>query len=87
MRHVLRWLRVPRHAWWLVVIGVLLPWFAVSRRRARSRTRPGDRHDPGQARLAAPSSPFEGASRLRLTRVSPNGAAGSHGEPERTAEG
>jgi hypothetical protein len=87
MRQVLRWLCVPRRALWLAVFGVLLPWLAVSRRRARSRTRPGGHHDPGRPRLAAPGGHGGGASRLRLARLSTNGAAGSHGEPERPGGG
>jgi hypothetical protein len=87
MRQVLRWFRVPRHALWLAAIGILLPWLAVSRRRARSRTRPGGRHDPGQPRRAALDGHGGGVSRLRLTRLSTNGGGGPHGEPERTGGG
>ena len=87
MRQVLQWFRTPRHALWLAAIGILLPWLAVSMRRARSRTRPGGHHDPGQPRSVAPGGHGGGASRLWLTRWSTNGAAGPHGEPERIGGG
>jgi hypothetical protein len=39
MRQVLRWLRVPRHVRWPALVGMALPWLAVSVQRARRRFR------------------------------------------------